>query len=279
MVQELLTAHDNGATLGEIDRIFDRVPPDLWNFYQHQMENTKYDDRLQMLSMLRCVFYSLRPLSPTELRYTLAFGHENISSHSEWAQSSEYVVSDAQMKNRIREKSKGLIEIAELPEGYNTFKGLIEWRPIVQFIHQSVRDFHSRDGFESLRRHEMPNNAASGHEFTKTACFNYLNTTDLKNVPMIDFSFYSSIGVGRKMPTLSEDHPPLEYAVDHLFPHAALAEGHGIQQDGLRSHIFDNIQGSFELWNYPNDLVHMKRDDRRPNYTDRFGLTWQDRGI
>ena len=263
VVQELLTAHDNGATLGEIDRILHRVPPDLWNFYHHQMENTRYDDRLQTLSMLQCVFYSLRPLSPTELRYTLAFGHENFSSYSEWEQSSEHVISNAQMEKRIREKSKGLIEIVEPPEEYNAFKALTERRPIVQFIHQSVRDFLSRDGFDSLRRCELPNDAASGHEFIKTACFNYLNTTDIKNVPIIDFRFYSNIGVRRKMPTLSEDLPLLEYAVDHLFPHAALAEGHGIQQDGLRSHMSDNIQGSFERWKYLNDLVHIQRDDRK----------------
>ena len=273
VVQELLTAHDNGATLGEIDRILHRVSPDLWNFYQHQMENTKYDDRLQMLSMLQCVFYSLRPLSPTELRYTLAFGHENFSSYSEWEQSSEHVISNAQMEKRIREKSKGLIEIVELPEEYNAFKALTERRPIVQFIHQSVRDFLSRDGFESLRRCELPNDAASGHEFIKIACFNYLNTTDIKNVPKIDFRFYSNIGVRRKMPTLSEDHPLLEYAVDHLFPHAALAEGHGIQQDGLRSHLSDNIQGSFERWKYLNDLVHIQRDDRKPSHRNPYNRT------
>lgn len=167
VVQELLTVHDNGATLGEIDRILNRVPPDLWHFYQRQMEYTGCADRHQMLSMLQCVFYSLRPLSPTELRYILAFGHEDFSSYSAWARSSKYVMSDAQMEKRIREKSKGLIEIAELPIEYNAFKDLAEPRRIVQFIHQSVKDSLSRDGFGSLRRRGMPNDAASGHEFIK----------------------------------------------------------------------------------------------------------------
>ena len=270
VLQELLTAYDTGATLGELDRILQRVPPDLSRFYQHQMENARDDDRHQMLSVLQCVFYSLKPLSPTELRYILAFGHESFSSYSEWAQSSEYVMSGAQIEKRIREKSKGLIEIAEIPERFNRFKQQYESKKIVQFIHQSVRDFFSKDGFKSLRGCEMPNDAASGHDFIKTACFNYLNTTDLKEIPIVDFRFYSDDGVRRKMPNLSEDHPLLEYAVDQLFPHAALAEGHGIQQHGLRSHMSDDIQGSFERWKYLNDLVRTHRSDRQPSCTYGF---------
>ena len=267
VVRELLSAYDTGATLGELDRILQRVPPDLLRFYQHQMEKARDDDRHQMLSMLQCVFFSLKPLSPTELRYILAFGHESFSSYSEWAQSSEYVMSGAQMEKRIREKSKGLIEIAEIPDHYNGFKRQTESKKIVQFIHQSVRDLFSKDGFKCLRGCEMPNDAATGHNFIRTACFNYLNTTDLKEIPRIDFRFYSDNGVRRRMPNLSDDHPLLEYAVDQLFPHAALAERHGIQQDGLRSHMSNDIQGSFERWKYLNDLIRIQRSDVRPSCT------------
>ena len=52
-----------------------------------------------------------------------------------------------------------------------------------------------------------------------------------------------------------EDHPPLQYAVRHLFQHAALAERHGAQQDSLRSHITVNIEGFFDHWRYLSDLV------------------------
>ncbi len=266
VLQELLNAHENGATLGEIDKILQRVPSDLESFYQHQMKNTKPDDRRQMLSMLQCVFYSLRPLSPTEFRYLLAFGHENFSSYSEWEQSNEYIMSDAQMERRIREKSKGLIEMAKLPTGYSKFKPLFWPKTIVQFIHQSVRDFLSENGFEPLCGQETPNDAASGHDFMKIACFNYLSIADLKEVPILDFRFYSDDRVKRKMRTLPEDHPLLEYAADHLFPHAALAEKHGIQQNRLRSHVSDNSQGFFERWKYLKDHISIIRHYRRPTY-------------
>ena len=251
VVQELLIAYEHGATLGEIDRILDTVPSDLENFYRHQMQNTKHDDSHQMLSMLQCVFYSLRSLSPNELRYLLAFGHEGFSSYSKWAQHSEYVASQEQMAKRIREKSKGLIEIVESREDNDHGKR----RMIVQFIHQSVRDFLSKDGFKSLRGHDMLDDAASGHEFIKTACLNYLNVTELRKIPSIDCRFYSTGRIRAKLPTLADDHPLLEYAVVNLFPHAALAERHGVQQDSLRSLMSDNIEGSFERWRNLSDLV------------------------
>lgn len=276
VVQELLSAHENGATLGELDRILHRVPSDLWSFYQYQMENTGHDDRCQMLSMLQCVFYSQEPLSPTELRYLLAFGHEDFSSYSDWAQSNEYVMSDAHMEKRIREKSKGLVEIAEIPECWNGLKADFESKETVQFIHQTVKDFLSKDGFEPLRGREMPNDAASGHEFMKVACFNYLNTTDLQDIPILDFRLYSDDTILRKMPTLSEDHPLLEYAVDCLFLHAALAERHGIPQDSLRSHISDNTHGLFERWRYLNDLISKIRGEPRPQC---IGPSTFDRGV
>ena len=41
-----------GATLGEIEELLHGVPPGVWNFYQYQMEATRYHHRDQMLSML-----------------------------------------------------------------------------------------------------------------------------------------------------------------------------------------------------------------------------------
>ena len=190
VLQDLLIGYENGATLGEIDRILDTIPSDLENFYRHQIQNTKHDDVHQMLRMLQCVFYSMDTLSLTELRYLLAFGEEKFSSYSDWAQHSEYVASEQQMAKRIREKSKGLIEIAELPEVLDAFKRKKERKIIVQFIHQSVKDFLSKNGFKTLRGREMMTDAASGHEFMKTACFNYLNITDVRNIPVLDFRFY-----------------------------------------------------------------------------------------
>lgn len=59
-----------------------------------------------------------------------------------------------------------------------------------------------------------------------------------------------------------------------MFPHAALAEGHG-----LRFHMSNNILGSFERWEYLNDLVHIQRCDERPRYTRLENPKFWRRGI
>ena len=131
----------------------------------------------------------MKTLTVIELRYLLAFGRENFSSYSEWAQSKNYVVNDTHSEKRIRDKSKGLIEIVE--ESFYMGPYYLEAKTVrmVQFIHQTVRDFLLKDGFKTLRECEIPNDAASGNEFLKAACFNYLNITELQNVPVIDCRF------------------------------------------------------------------------------------------
>lgn len=263
VVQELLSAHENGATLGDLNRMLQEVPPDLQSFYQYQIQSVEHDDSRETLSLFQCIFYSWETLTVTKLRYLLAFGRESFSSYFEWAQSDDYVVNDTQLEKRIRDKSKGLIEIVEAPKDTRPFApSYIErharrTKPVrmVQFIHQTVRDFLFKDGFKTIRGCETPNDVASGNEFLKNACFNYLSITDLQSIPVIDFRFYSGVAIQRKIPTLEKDHPLLMYAVDYLFVYAALAEENGISQDILRSQMMDNVQDFFERWKYLNDLI------------------------
>ena len=251
VIQELLNAYENGATLGELDEMLQRVPPDLWSFYQYQIQSTDNDDGYETLSLFQCIFYSLETLTVTELRYLLAFGREDFPSYSEWAQSRDYVTSDTQLEKRIRDKSKGLVEIIEIP--YD-FESSDKKRRGVQFIHQTVRDYLMKDGFKVLRGSEVPNDAASGYEFLKTACFNYLNIIDLQSIPVVDFRFHTWRALERKLPSISQDHPLLEFALEYLFQYAALAQDNGISQERLRQHMSDDIQGFFQRWNYLHDL-------------------------
>lgn len=132
-----------------------------------------------MLRLFQWVFYSQRPLSPTELRYALAFGCGAFASYAEWSQPSEYVRSDEQ----IREHSKGLVEIAPLARSRDA---------VVQPIHQSVRGFLTADGFSFLRDSTWRTHSAEGHNITKTACLNYLRINNFE--PVVDFRVSCMLG-------------------------------------------------------------------------------------
>ena len=258
VVQELLQANIAGATLRELRDIVQRVPQDLSQFYQHQLQNTEGEDRERMLRLFQVVFYAQRPLSPTELRYALAFGSEAYASYAEWSQSSKYIRSDEQMEKRVREHSKGLVECAQLrPDDEqrqnfndNTFQDSA-WsgKAAVQFVHQSVRDFLTADGFSCLTDTKWPTQDAKGHEFMKTTCMNYLRAKELDTFLDIDAWGKPS------MSTLTANHPLLQYAAHYLFTHAAQAEQNGISQDGFRAYLCGNIEACFERWRSLFDVL------------------------
>ena len=260
VTRELLQAITTGATLRELRDIVDKVPPDLDEFYQHQLQNTKSEDRERMLRLLQLVFYAQRPLSLTEVRYALAFGCKAYTSYAEWCQSSEYVKSDKQMEKRIREYSKGLIEIAPLPnDDYrlqysdSDRESAFSKRIFVQFIHQSVRDFLILNGFSYLHDSRRQTQIADGHEFFKTVCFNYLRIKDFEAISAVDLRVKDQFCSRSRIRMLVDDPQLLEYAVQYLFQHAAQAERHGISQDDFRTYICSNIQGFFERWRCLND--------------------------
>lgn len=254
VTQDLLNANGGGATLSELRNIVQRVPPDLSQFYQHQLQTTKSGDRERMLRLLQLVFYAQRPLSPIELRDALAFGSQAYASYAEWSQSSEYVRSDEQMEKRIREHSKGLVEIAPAEDGKYAQNSVRSRKAVVQFIHQSVRDYLTANGFSFLRDSRRCIQRADGHEFIKTACFNYLRIKDLEAVLEVDFRVYAKFDLDSQLSKLEISHPLLEYMVQYIFEHAAKAEAHGVSQDAFIAYMYNNTQRCFERWSFLAEL-------------------------
>ena len=255
VIRELLNASDAGATLGELRSIVQNVPPDLGEIYQRQLQSTKVEDRGRMLRLLQLVFYAQRPLSATELRYALAFGCKSYSSYAEWSQSSEYVRSDDQMEKRVREHSKGLVEIAQLPGEDAYSQAPVKLGDfVVQFVHQSVIDFLAADGFSFLRDSEERTHSADGHEFFKNACLNYLSIKDFEAISIVDLRVNFQFRYRSEGRQLEAAHPFLEYMVQYLFLHAAQAEQHGIAQDSFRAHICSDRE-CFERWRCLHDAV------------------------
>lgn len=205
-----------------------------------------------MLRLLQLVFYAKQPLSATELRYALAFGCKAYSSYEEWSQSSEYVRSDEQMEKRVREHSKGLAEVAQIPR---------VGRSVVQFVHQSVIDFLAADGFSFLRDSKERTHGADGHEFFKNACLNYLSVKDFEAMSTVELRVNNQFTYPINGPQLEDAHPFLVYMVQYLFPHAAQAEQHGIAQDYFRARICSDRE-FFERWRCLHDAVADDNEER-----------------
>ena len=262
VVQDLLHANIVGATLKELRDIIWRTPPDLGHFYQHQLQSTEGEDRERMLRLFQVVFYARRPLSPTELRYALALGSGAYASYAEWAQSSEHIKSDEQMEKRVREHSKGLVEFAQSHRGGEQAPKSSDYffqhsaqpgNVVLQFVHQSVRDFLTADGFSILNDTQWSSHSANGHEFMKTTCLNYLRAKEFDSTH-IDARKAPWAHIPQ-MTTLAAHNPFLQYAVYNIFSHALQAEKHGISQNGFRAYLCGNTEAYFERWRCLHDML------------------------
>ena len=264
VIRELLQARTAGDTPRELRKIVERVPKDLNKFYQHLLQSTKGEGSERMLRLLQLVYYAERPLSPPEVSCALALGCRDYPSYAELSQHSEYVRMDDQMEKRIREHSKELVEIAK---GHSSSK-----RAIVQFIHQSVSDFLTADGFSFLRDSRHQTHGGDGHEFIKTICLNYLRTEESEGLPLVDLK------VNGQFRNRLINQPFLEYMVQYIFPHAAQAEKHGISQERFKTYVSSN-RGCFERWRCLHDAIlgRQQGPQTRPIHNfSQYGLLTRD---
>ncbi|KAL7803977.1 hypothetical protein V8C43DRAFT_320587 [Trichoderma afarasin] len=109
------------------------IPESLDELYYGLIENMT----AASLKLIKWICFARQPLSVDELRWALAI-NADYSSLNACQNAEDYIPDDNRMKKQIVKLSRGL---AEFTTGH---------RPIVQFIHQSVKDFFLDKGFISL---------------------------------------------------------------------------------------------------------------------------------
>lgn len=112
------------------------------------------------------------------------------------------------LRQRVTKWSKGLAEVV-------THEG----SSVVQFIHESVRDFLLKDqGLVQVRPEVGPHIIHHGHEKLKRCCANYINSASIQNA--INKATVDHVD----LPGILENYSFLEYAVKNVFHHAEQAE-------------------------------------------------------
>jgi ankyrin repeat protein len=164
--------------------------------------------------LLQWVLFSMRPLSRVELYLAIQSGLT--SSPIEGATT----LSEETLDRYLLNCSRGLTEVTRTNP------------PLVQFIHETVRDFLIREnGLTKIDPGLAGNVKGISHERLHTACLRYFDQCLSLNqnyqgesVPECD----QAADVQRKFPFS-------EYAVSYMFSHADVAEGSGIRhQEFLR---------------------------------------------
>lgn len=195
-------------------------------------------DRDELILCIQWVLYAKRPLRPEELYFAVLAGTD-AESLGPW---NREIATLAIIRRFILDSSKGLAETTKSKT------------PVVQFIHESVRDFLLKDnGLRDIWPDLGDRFHGQSHEQLKECCLTYTSnvvSTLYLPEPLPKASSQDAAALRDRTQQFS---PFLEYATRNVLYHADKAESDGINQSGflrnfpLQSWInMDNLFEQFE---------------------------------
>ncbi|KAK4180059.1 ankyrin repeat-containing domain protein [Triangularia setosa] len=270
------------------------IPQDLWELFKSILTRDQ-DDKDHLLLCIQWLLFTQTPLVPEQFYYAILSGLEcddEIDSdhglHSSALLSGLVTDDDSDSgggshSSNKRTETPGDAATARLLAVQrfirNTSKGLAEVTqskkaPVVQFIHESVRDFLLKEDKKGLRVvwPELDDNfEAQSHETLKRCCFKYLQ----REIP-------TNLGVDleRELPKASskegsalrekavKNFPFLEYATRNILGHAEYAQMGAVPQTGFLEDDFD-----LRTWLLLRNVLE-KHETRRYNYTYTASLLY-----
>ncbi|KAH6988073.1 hypothetical protein BKA56DRAFT_714262, partial [Ilyonectria sp. MPI-CAGE-AT-0026] len=142
-----------------------RTPQELSNMYRKVIDGIYDEERLSaMWVMIEWILFAARPLSPNELRWAMAVDAESPhKSLKKCAGARDFILDDS-IEWRIKILGCGLVEIIPPTDSEG---------PIVQFIHESVRDFFLDNRLSAKA------NESRGHLRLARSCIRYLKMKEI----------------------------------------------------------------------------------------------------
>ncbi|KAJ9661292.1 hypothetical protein H2198_002035 [Neophaeococcomyces mojaviensis] len=224
VVEMLNRLDDYGAPLSDMKARLETIPADLNDLFRDILLKSDHGIETSVLLFQWSVF-AMRPLEPVEL--FVAMEYSRSPSDLAWTPPSTVSPPSAdRLAKCILNYSRGLVEVVEVASGQP---------PVVQFIHEAVREFLLKDnGLASIVPALAANLVGISHEILRIACFRcisahnaseeYQHYCDASHKNNTWKTFRSSMRL--KLPFL-------DYAILHLFDHAEGAQKHDIPQQAF----------------------------------------------
>ncbi|KAL9617587.1 MAG: hypothetical protein Q9160_007657, partial [Pyrenula sp. 1 TL-2023] len=214
VIQILNKAFDHGQIHAR-RRKLQEIPDDLNELFRSILTRDCHNMN-EMKLCLQWILHANRPMKREELYFAVLSGVEPDESFS-WDLDE---ISTETMDNFILSSSKGLAEVTKSKDR------------IVQFIHESVRDYLLKEnGLSQVWPDLTPNTIGINHNRLKECCWNHIRsnisglTGNHQSLPPAK----STEAVELRKDTILR-FPFLEYAVLNIFTHADTAYGKGVTQ-------------------------------------------------
>ncbi|KAI1180558.1 hypothetical protein F4777DRAFT_252914 [Nemania sp. FL0916] len=220
LVVDILNREYDGGRPDRLRQRLQDIPNDLHDLF-HSILTRGENDPDALLCCIQWILFSKRPLSPQEHYFATLSG---IEPHSIPACHSDISVED--ITRYILRISKGLAEIVGAEN------------PVVQFIHESVRDFLlNQNGIQKIRQDLGCNVQGYSHEKLRSCCAEYMLSDPVRQAFCLETA-QNEIGLQGVVLTRQEivsRYPFLEYATKYILRHAEEAERHAISQSHFLS--------------------------------------------
>ncbi|KAM0717713.1 hypothetical protein Q7P37_007565 [Cladosporium fusiforme] len=255
VVKMLNKEHDRGANALQLRRSLNEIPDGLHELFRDILErNTKdEDDNEHLLHILQWVMYAQRPLSPQELYFAILSGMSDPNALQSW--------NPAEIELRtihvfILNHSKGLTEVVQDRQAR---------RSIVQFIHESVRDYLREVRFRAHSPSVGVTSEVLAHDYLKRCCNFLLAFDPLQQNPVLKDLVVSESVSGDLI--ASKHFPFLRYSGSGILHHADMAHGRSISQSRFLEefpvHAWVRTNAFFE--DYDDDSWRLSRS---PSYSE-----------
>lgn len=258
-LERVVTSILDGATIAELREIISDIPNQLEGIFAMLLKqiDARYINESNM--MLSVVLTAARPLTLQEFRLIAALcGETQYRSQLDLDMSRNTVREGNMIARRIRSRCGGLLEVRTSPDVEAQMESLGVSNPsegIIQFIHQSVKDFLSASSEDSKSRVYHPDKlTADGHALLAKACLQYLCLSEVREIPQ-------RWSMGTNEPSILAELPFLRYAVRNWVFHCRSAEELGLPQAELIEDRLGRNDGVFECWRHilncllPNNML------------------------
>ncbi|KAJ4865462.1 ankyrin repeats (3 copies) domain-containing protein [Trichoderma breve] len=227
----------NGDGPAKIMAAVHSIPKGLDELYERLIRNMTPAS----LKLIKWVCFATRPLSVSELRWAMAV-RADYSSLNACQNAEDYIPDDDRMKKQIVKLSRGLAEVT-------TGDDLI-----VQFIHQSVKDFFIDMGLSKLVEEIVGDStspyAAIGvsHLELSKACIQYFAMEEV-----VQLTNY-------ERQKLYTEFPFLRYAISSWVAHLKKSDDYGITPEGVLDFFEWPLNNLLDIWTKIYNEMHRYSD-------------------
>ncbi|KAH7175768.1 hypothetical protein EDB81DRAFT_22618 [Dactylonectria macrodidyma] len=222
VVNQILNLDNGGAGLKKIEDEIYSIPPDLDNLYHDLIRNV--DERPASLKLIQWICFAVRPLSLDELRWAMIVDancpHKSLQ---EYQSTKDYISDNDRMKRRVQTLSRGLAEVTDTK--------------VVQFIHQSVKDFFVEKGLSALDKTVKADFVVGiAHYRLSRTCIRYLAMEEIGR------------SASQEPYRLTSEFPFLHYATTSWVAHTKQSDARGILQEDLLEYFAGPSNTLVERW-------------------------------